>query len=276
MRVQGVRTAERQAQAQAPRLPLRLPPPVEEGRRDAAPRGLDRAVRRPGSLMASQEAQAHQPRPPLRHLRGQRRGHQEQAREVAGRGHQEVRRAQRPRPRDLAPPRRRRQAPVPQDRLQAAQGRHPGQGRRDRVRPQPHRLHRAAALRRRRTRPTSWPRRACAWAPTVSSGPDADITPGSALPLSKIPTGTTVHNVELTAGPRRPDGPLRRHRDPAGGQGGRLRHAAPALGRDAHGARRVPRLHRRDRQRRAPEHRARQGRAARATRAGARRRAARP
>ena len=36
------------------------------------------------------------------------------------------------------------------DRLQAPQGRHPGQGRRDRVRPQPHRLHRAAALRRRR------------------------------------------------------------------------------------------------------------------------------
>ena len=35
---------------------------------------------------------------------------------------------------------------------------------------------------------------------TVSSGPDADITPGSALPLSKIPTGTTVHNVELAAG----------------------------------------------------------------------------
>jgi large subunit ribosomal protein L2 len=34
----------------------------------------------------------------------------------------------------------------------------------------------------------------------VSSGPDADITPGSALPLSKIPTGTTVHNVELSAG----------------------------------------------------------------------------
>ena len=34
----------------------------------------------------------------------------------------------------------------------------------------------------------------------MSSGPDADITPGSALPLSKIPTGTTVHNVELAAG----------------------------------------------------------------------------
>jgi large subunit ribosomal protein L2 len=35
---------------------------------------------------------------------------------------------------------------------------------------------------------------------TVSSGPGADIAPGSALPLANIPTGTTVHNVELTPG----------------------------------------------------------------------------
>ena len=35
---------------------------------------------------------------------------------------------------------------------------------------------------------------------TVQSGENADITPGSCLPLAKIPTGTTVHNVELTAG----------------------------------------------------------------------------
>ena len=34
----------------------------------------------------------------------------------------------------------------------------------------------------------------------VSSGPGADITPGSCLPLANIPTGTTVHNVELTPG----------------------------------------------------------------------------
>ena len=50
----------------------------------------------------------------------------------------------------VPPPRRRRQAPVPQDRLQAPQGRRAGEGRRDRVRPQPLGLHRAAALRRRR------------------------------------------------------------------------------------------------------------------------------
>ena len=35
---------------------------------------------------------------------------------------------------------------------------------------------------------------------TVSSGPKADIQPGNCLPLRAIPTGTTVHNVELTPG----------------------------------------------------------------------------
>jgi large subunit ribosomal protein L2 len=35
---------------------------------------------------------------------------------------------------------------------------------------------------------------------TVISGPQAEIQPGHALPLANIPTGTTVHNVELTPG----------------------------------------------------------------------------
>ena len=35
---------------------------------------------------------------------------------------------------------------------------------------------------------------------TVASGPDADITVGNCLPLRNIPTGTVVHNVELTPG----------------------------------------------------------------------------
>jgi large subunit ribosomal protein L2 len=43
----------------------------------------------------------------------------------------------------------------------------------------------------------------------VESGEGADIRPGNALPLSRIPTGTVVHNVELVAG-----------------QGGRLGRAA--------------------------------------------------
>jgi len=44
---------------------------------------------------------------------------------------------------------------------------------------------------------------------SVESGDSADIRPGNALPLSAIPTGTVVHNVELVAG-----------------QGGRLGRAA--------------------------------------------------
>ncbi len=35
---------------------------------------------------------------------------------------------------------------------------------------------------------------------TVQSGEGAEIRPGSCLPLSAIPTGTTIHNVELAAG----------------------------------------------------------------------------
>jgi large subunit ribosomal protein L2 len=35
---------------------------------------------------------------------------------------------------------------------------------------------------------------------TVESGPDADIKPGNALPLRRIPTGTLIHNVELKPG----------------------------------------------------------------------------
>jgi large subunit ribosomal protein L2 len=35
---------------------------------------------------------------------------------------------------------------------------------------------------------------------TVVAGPDADIKPGNALPLSNIPLGTTIHNVELRPG----------------------------------------------------------------------------
>jgi large subunit ribosomal protein L2 len=34
----------------------------------------------------------------------------------------------------------------------------------------------------------------------VLSGPDADIIPGNALPISKIPLGTDLHNIELKPG----------------------------------------------------------------------------
>ncbi len=35
---------------------------------------------------------------------------------------------------------------------------------------------------------------------TITSGPEADILVGNALPLSKIPLGTTIHNIELKEG----------------------------------------------------------------------------
>jgi large subunit ribosomal protein L2 len=35
---------------------------------------------------------------------------------------------------------------------------------------------------------------------SVVSGPEADIKPGNALPLRRIPTGTTIHNIELHPG----------------------------------------------------------------------------
>src|ERR671928_81091 len=35
---------------------------------------------------------------------------------------------------------------------------------------------------------------------TVESGPAVDIRPGNAMPLRSMPTGTTVHNVELRPG----------------------------------------------------------------------------
>ena len=34
----------------------------------------------------------------------------------------------------------------------------------------------------------------------VESGPNSDIKPGNALPLANIPTGTSIHNIELRPG----------------------------------------------------------------------------
>ena len=73
------------------------------------------------------------------------------------------------------------------------------------------------------------------------SGPDADIKPGNCLPLLAIPTGTTVHAIELRPGQGAKHGALGRRQRPAGRQGGRPRAAAPAVRRAAPRARRVPR-----------------------------------
>ena len=95
------------------------------------------------------------------------------------------------------------------------------------------------------------------------------------LPLANMPAGTVVHNVELQPGRGGQLGRSAGTGDPADGEGRRDGDAAPALRRDAHGARRVPRH---DRRRSAtPTTRTSRSarRAASATWACARRRAAR-
>ena len=62
----------------------------------------------------------------------------------------------------------------------------------------------------------------------LQSGQGSEIRPGNALPLRYIPVGTTVHNVELKPGG---GGKMARSAGierAARGQGGRLRHPAPA------------------------------------------------
>ena len=172
-------------------------------------------------------------------------------------------------------PRRRRQAPVPDHRLQAPQGRDPRARGRDRVRPQPVRLHRAAALRRRsqelHPRPEQAARR---HGRRVRHGRRHHgrkrVAAGEHAGRHRGPQRRAA------ARPRRPARPVRRRRRPADGQGGRLRDAPPALRRDADGARRVPR----DRRQRSATPTTRTSPwarpAASATWACARRRAARP
>ena len=94
----------------------------------------------------------------------------------------------------------------------------------------------------------------------LQSGQGSEIRPGNALPLRYIPVGTTVHNVELKPGAGGKMARSRRLQRAAGGQGGRLRHPAPALHRDAPRADRLPGHRRRGRQRRGRADQDRQGR----------------
>ena len=110
----------------------------------------------------------------------------------------------------------------------------------------------------------------------VESGPNADITVGNALAARQHAGRHRGPQRGAPAGARRPARPLGRRRRAADGEGGRLRHPAPAVGRDAPGADRVPRHGRDDRQRRSPERHRRARPAASATWACARRRAAPP
>ncbi|CAA9502714.1 MAG: LSU ribosomal protein L2p (L8e), partial [uncultured Solirubrobacteraceae bacterium] len=204
------------------------------------------------------QAQADQRRDALRQLPRLRRDHEEDAREDARGGAHEVRWAQRQRPQDRPPPRRRGQAALPHDRLQAPSGRHPRQGGRDRIRPQPHGVHRLAALRRRRQglhpRPGAAARRR-----------DGRLRARLGHRRGQLPAAGQHADRHrgaqrgAAARPRGPARPLRRNLDPAHGQGRRHGHPPAPVGRDAPGARGVPRHRGNHRQRRPPERQDRQG-----------------
>ena len=167
------------------------------------------------------------------------RDHEDHAREVAARAQAGYRRPQQPRPQDRPPPRRRPQAAVPHRRLQAQQGRRPGQGRGHRVRPQPQRPHRPVALPRRREalHPRAGPGQGRRRAAVRARCRD----PPGQRPAHALHPGRLGHP-QRRAAPRRrrQDGPRRGHERPAGGQGGRVRHPAPALDRDAPRPHRLP------------------------------------
>ena len=115
----------------------------------------------------------------------------------------------------------------------------PGQGGGHRVRPQPQRAHRPAALRRRREALHPGAGRG-------EGGRQAPERPGRRHPPGQRPApalhpGGLDHPQRRAAARRwRQDGPRRRHERPAGGQGRRLRHPAAALDRDAPCLHRLP------------------------------------
>ena len=84
----------------------------------------------------------------------------------------------------------------------------------------------------------------------LQSGQGSEIRPGNALPAALHPRRHHRAQRGAAARPGRQDGPLRRLQRAAGGQGGRLRHPAPAHHRDAPRAHRLPGHRRRGRQRR--------------------------
>src|SRR4028119_22997 len=109
-------------------MPIRKPKPTSAGRRfvtyaDFAEvtktepeKTLVEGLKKSGGRNAhGRKTSPHRRGGAHRRARGLRRAHEDRAREDARRGPEEVRRAQRPRAQGLAPPRRRRQAPVPPD-----------------------------------------------------------------------------------------------------------------------------------------------------------------
>ena len=65
----------------------------------------------------------------------------------------------------------------------------------------------------------------------VVAGPDAEARVGNALPISSIPLGTTIHNIELVPGKGGQVVRSAGHVGAAPGQGGRVRPGPDAVGR---------------------------------------------
>ena len=147
---------------------------------------------------------------------------------------------------------------------------HPGARRRDRVRPEPLRQHRAPALRRRREALHHRAGRARGSGDRVQSGDDAEIRTGNALALAKIPLGTVAARDRVQARQGRAARARGGHGRAADGARGPLCDAAdaerraPPRPRALHGDDRAGRQHRS----REPDRSARP--AARAGRASAR------
>ena len=279
---------QRQVEAQAARLDARAHAQLEEGdRARCAPARASRSSRgsrasRPGAPLttprqrpADSQTQAHQPRTALRLLSGLRRDHEDRAREE--RSSKVSRRAAGATPTGARPPATVAGAPSAStgaSTSSAARTASPRRSRRSSTTPTARPTSRCCTTLDGEKRYILAPQRLTVGM-TVSSGEDADIAVGNCLPLARMPVGTVVHNVELQPGR---GGQLARS---AGAsvqlmaQGRRDGDAATALGRDAPGARRVPR----DGRRRSATPSTRTSRSARpaasATWACARRRAAR-
>ena len=164
LRRQGDRRQHAQPPGQAQAHPFRLRPAQRHQARDRqrcarATASTSSGARSPNRAGATRkrtrhghpQVQADDAGPSRLERRRLRRGHARRAGEVAGPPAAQQGRPQRARPHHHPPPGRRPQARLPRHRLPSPrQGRRAGQGRAHRVRPQPHRAHRAAALRRRR------------------------------------------------------------------------------------------------------------------------------
>ena len=170
-------------------------------------------------------------RRPLRPLEGQ-------AGQGADRGPVVEGRPQQYRPHHGALPGRRPQAHLSHRRLQAPQVRRRGDGRAAGIRSEPHRLHRAGELCRRRAGLHPGAAAPGAGDKVIARARRVDVKPGNAMPLESMPVGTIVHNVEMKPAQGRPDRPFGRHLCPA--RRPRPGHGDPAaqFGRTAprHGA----------------------------------------